>query len=164
MNIGNYTTSVCAANAAADAISSMNSRGRQRQRLNWDGLRKSLTLRLYGCFTESSDSWPNFVSFVAALLYGTLKFLSTGHRTILPPILELSTRMFGAPWGIGLHSAPRISMKRCPNPSGISLENLIPSRSTKNLRWYQSCCMFFFDLWQGSRMLERLTQNDSMYI
>ena len=34
MNIGNYTTSVCAANAAADAISSMNSRGRQRQRLN----------------------------------------------------------------------------------------------------------------------------------
>lgn len=105
----------------------MNSRGRQRQRLNWDGLRKSLTLRLNGCFTESSDSsqtlWHHkLCSICCSFVVWDPKVFIYWSLDHSPPHSGAFDQNVCAPWGIGLHSAPRISMKRCPNPSESHLK------------------------------------------
>lgn len=165
MNIGNYTTSVCAANAKLpDAVHLwilVAGRGRGwietacGRAWHWGYMAASLS-------QVTHDKLCSICCSFAVWDPKVFIYWSLDHSP--PPFWSFRPECLVRSWGIGLHSAPRISTKRCPNPSGISLENLIPSRSTKNLRWYQSCCMFFLNLWQGSRMLERLTQNDNMYI
>lgn len=107
----------------------------------------------------------NFVAFVAALLYGTLKFLSTGHWTILPPHSgAFDQNVWCGPEESGFIPPQEFQRNAVQIPAGSHLKISSLQGQQRIYGGTKAVACFSLNLWQGSRMLERLTQNDNMYI
>ena len=125
--------------------------GRQRQRLNWDGLRRSLTLRLNGLKHWVKWLMTNLVAFVIALLYGTVKFLSSLDHS--PAILDLSNAC--SPEESGFIPPQEFQWNAVQVPADVTWKSHPLTVNEESTLVPKLLHVLFLDLRQGSRMLER---------